>query len=109
LESGLVRQFFPTLDSKKTRIHSFSRFYHSARARSLARAKRAPESTIPVLNAEWCFYLLNTDETMPIFHLFAGGKEVQAALPCALEDFFVSQGLLLRSVVVERNDEALVP
>ena len=39
----------------------------------------------------------------------ANGKEVRASLPCTLEAFLTSQGLLPRSVVVEHNGEAVAP
>ncbi|SPE61244.1 Thiamine biosynthesis protein ThiS (fragment) [Verrucomicrobia bacterium] len=41
--------------------------------------------------------------------LIANGQEVQANLPCSIEDFLVSQRLLPRSVVVEHNGEAVAP
>ena len=41
--------------------------------------------------------------------VIANGKEVRAPLPCSIEDFLVSQGLLPRSVVVEQNGEAVAP
>jgi thiamine biosynthesis protein ThiS len=39
----------------------------------------------------------------------ANGKLVAAQLPCSLEEFLVAQKLLLRSVVVEHNGEAVAP
>lgn len=39
----------------------------------------------------------------------ANGKEVQAAFPCSIEAFLLSQKLLPRSVVVELNGEAVAP
>ncbi len=39
----------------------------------------------------------------------ANGKVVQAAVPCSIEEFLISQGLLPRSVVVEFNGEAVAP
>ncbi len=39
----------------------------------------------------------------------ANGQEVQANLPCSLEDFLLAQKLLPRSVVVELNGEAVTP
>jgi thiamine biosynthesis protein ThiS len=41
--------------------------------------------------------------------VIANGKPVEAALPCTLEQFLVSQKLLPRSVVVEHNGEAVAP
>jgi thiamine biosynthesis protein ThiS len=40
-------------------------------------------------------------------NVVANGKEVEASLPCTLEQFLVSQRLLPRSVVVELNGEAI--
>ena len=39
----------------------------------------------------------------------ANGREIEAELPCSLEQFLVAQGLLPRSVVVEHNGEAVAP
>jgi sulfur carrier protein len=39
----------------------------------------------------------------------ANGLEVPTSLPCTLEQFLVTQGLLPRSVVVEHNGEAVAP
>jgi len=39
----------------------------------------------------------------------ANGRELSVRLPCTVEEFLVSQGLLPRSVVVELNREALSP
>ena len=39
----------------------------------------------------------------------ANGRAVEAKLPCSIEEFLVSQGLLPRSVVVEHNGEAVAP
>jgi len=39
----------------------------------------------------------------------ANGKEVPMKLPCTIEQFLVTQGLLPRSVVVEHNREAVAP
>jgi sulfur carrier protein len=39
----------------------------------------------------------------------ANGREVQARLPCSLEEFLLAQQLLPRSVVVELNGEAVTP
>jgi thiamine biosynthesis protein ThiS len=42
-------------------------------------------------------------------HIIANGKLVETSLPCALEEFLLSQKLLPRSVVVEHNGEAVAP
>ncbi|HZR15971.1 MAG TPA: sulfur carrier protein ThiS [Verrucomicrobiae bacterium] len=42
-------------------------------------------------------------------NVVANGKEIEASLPCTLEEFLVSQRLLPRSVVVELNGEAIAP
>ena len=39
----------------------------------------------------------------------ANGHQVQAAVPCSIEQFLLAQDLLPRSVVVEHNDEAVAP
>lgn len=39
----------------------------------------------------------------------ANGKPVEAGLPCTIEQFLITQGLLPRSVVVEHNGEAVAP
>lgn len=39
----------------------------------------------------------------------ANGREVQAQLPCSLEEFLLARQLLPRSVVVELNGEAVAP
>ncbi len=39
----------------------------------------------------------------------ANGQQVQARLPCSLEEFLQAQHLLPRSVVVEHNGEAVAP
>ena len=41
--------------------------------------------------------------------VIANGQPVVAQLPCSIEAFLVSQGLLPRSVVVEHNGEAVAP
>jgi len=41
--------------------------------------------------------------------VFANGKSVEAALPCSLGAFLMTQGLAPRSVVVEHNGEAVAP
>ena len=39
----------------------------------------------------------------------ANGRQVEAKLPCSIEEFLVEQNLLPRSVVVEHNGEAVAP
>ena len=39
----------------------------------------------------------------------ANGKQVEASLPCSIEEFLLAQNLLPRSVVVEHNGEAVAP
>jgi len=39
----------------------------------------------------------------------ANGKQIEAKLPCTLEQFLVAQKLQPRSVVVEHNGEAVAP
>ena len=39
----------------------------------------------------------------------ANGQSITAKLPCSVEVFLVTQGLLPRSVVVEHNGEAVAP
>ena len=41
--------------------------------------------------------------------VIANGKQIEAALPCSIEEFLVAQELLPRSVVVEHNGEAVAP
>jgi thiamine biosynthesis protein ThiS len=41
--------------------------------------------------------------------VIANGCEIEAQVPCSLEQFLVSQNLLPRSVVVEHNGEAVAP
>jgi len=41
--------------------------------------------------------------------VIANGREVQAQLPCSLEEFLVAQSLLPRCVVVEHNGDAVAP
>jgi thiamine biosynthesis protein ThiS len=41
--------------------------------------------------------------------VFANGQPIQAAVPCSIEQFLVSQSLLPRSVVVEHNGQAVAP
>lgn len=46
---------------------------------------------------------------MPPATVTANGHETPAPLPCTLEKFLTTQGLLPRSVVVELNGEAVPP
>ena len=39
----------------------------------------------------------------------ANGKEVEAGVPCSLDQLLAGLGLLPRSVVVEHNGEAVAP
>ena len=41
--------------------------------------------------------------------IVANGKQIEAALPCSVEEFLVAQNFLPRSVVVEHNGEAVAP
>ena len=41
--------------------------------------------------------------------LIANGQPIEAALPCSIEEFLITQGLPPRSVVVEHNGEAVAP
>lgn len=41
--------------------------------------------------------------------IFANGRQIEAKLPCFIDEFLVSQGLLPKSVVVEHNGEAVAP
>jgi thiamine biosynthesis protein ThiS len=41
--------------------------------------------------------------------IIANGKRIESKLPCPVEEFLVTQGLLPRSVVVEHNGEAVAP
>jgi thiamine biosynthesis protein ThiS len=41
--------------------------------------------------------------------VIANGQAIEAALPCSIEEFLVSQKLPPRSVVVEQNGEAVAP
>jgi thiamine biosynthesis protein ThiS len=41
--------------------------------------------------------------------IIANGREIQAKLPCSLEEFLLAQNLLPRSVVVEHNGNAVAP
>ena len=39
----------------------------------------------------------------------ANGQQIEATLPCSLQEFLVAQKLFPRSVVVEHNGEAVAP
>ena len=41
--------------------------------------------------------------------VIANGKQIEAKLPCTIEEFLIAQNLLPRSVVVEHNGEAVAP
>jgi sulfur carrier protein len=41
--------------------------------------------------------------------VIANGKQIEAQLPCSIEEFLLAQGLRPRSVVVEHNGEAVAP
>ena len=41
--------------------------------------------------------------------VIANGKNLDARLPCSIEEFLIAQGLVPRSVVVEHNGEAVAP
>ena len=41
--------------------------------------------------------------------VIANGKQIEAKLPCSIEEFLVAQQLPPRSVVVEHNGEAVAP
>jgi sulfur carrier protein len=41
--------------------------------------------------------------------VIANGRQIEANLPCSIEEFLVAQKLLPRSVVVEHNGEAVAP
>ena len=45
----------------------------------------------------------------PTGFVTANGQQVQASLPCSLEQFLLAQQFLPRSVVVEHNGEAVTP
>jgi thiamine biosynthesis protein ThiS len=42
-------------------------------------------------------------------YVTANGGQVEATLPCTIEEFLLAQNLLPRSVVVEHNGEAVAP
>jgi thiamine biosynthesis protein ThiS len=42
-------------------------------------------------------------------HVIANGQNIDAKLPCSIEEFLVAQKLPPRSVVVEHNGEAVAP
>jgi thiamine biosynthesis protein ThiS len=41
--------------------------------------------------------------------IIANGRQVEAKMPCTIEEFLLAQKLLPRSVVVEHNGEAVAP
>jgi thiamine biosynthesis protein ThiS len=41
--------------------------------------------------------------------VIANGRELEAKVPCSIEEFLVAQELRPRSVVVEHNGEAVAP
>jgi thiamine biosynthesis protein ThiS len=41
--------------------------------------------------------------------VIANGQQIEAKLPCSIEEFLIVQKLLPRSVVVEHNGEAVAP
>lgn len=41
--------------------------------------------------------------------VIANGKQIEAKLPCSIEEFLLAQNLLPRSVVVEHNGDAVAP
>ena len=41
--------------------------------------------------------------------VIVNGKELQASVPCSIEEFLAGQQFLPRSVVVEHNGEAVAP
>ncbi|MBI2927789.1 MAG: sulfur carrier protein ThiS [Verrucomicrobia bacterium] len=45
----------------------------------------------------------------PQAFVIANGKQVEANLPCTIDQFLLAQKLLPRSVVVELNGEAVAP
>ncbi|MGZ8937903.1 MAG: sulfur carrier protein ThiS [Limisphaerales bacterium] len=45
----------------------------------------------------------------PTDRVIANGKPIEAALPCSIEQFLLTQHLLPKSVVVEHNNEAVAP
>ena len=53
--------------------------------------------------------LLPPDGRMKSETVTTNGQVMEVQLPCSLEQFLVTQGLLPRSVVVEHNGEAVAP
>lgn len=53
--------------------------------------------------------LANTDLNVDKQVIIANGQQIEARLPCSIEQFLVSQDLLPKSVVVEHNGEAVAP
>jgi thiamine biosynthesis protein ThiS len=41
--------------------------------------------------------------------VIANGKQIEAKLPCSIEEFLIAQNLFPRSVVVEHNGESVAP
>jgi thiamine biosynthesis protein ThiS len=41
--------------------------------------------------------------------VIANGRQIEAGLPCTIEQFLLAQQLLPKSVVVEHNGEAVAP
>jgi sulfur carrier protein len=50
-----------------------------------------------------------SDSTMARPIVIANGQEIEAPMPCTIEQFLLAQQLLPRSVVVEHNGEAVAP
>ena len=46
---------------------------------------------------------------MGVSRVTANGEDIEARLPCSIEQFLVARNLLPRSVVVEHNGEAVAP
>ncbi len=46
---------------------------------------------------------------MPLGNVIANGRQIEAELPCTMEQLLVAQNLLPRSVVVEHNGDAVAP
>lgn len=41
--------------------------------------------------------------------VIANGQQLEATVPCSIEEFLIAQKLMPRSVVVEHNGEAVAP
>jgi sulfur carrier protein len=50
-----------------------------------------------------------SDSTMSRPIVIANGQEIEAPVPCTIEQFLLAQQILPRSVVVEHNGEAVAP